>query len=270
MDTIRTFRPGVYNIEIDEYHNSNGLSRSGIMLFKKSPLHYWNEYKSESKKIEKSTPAMLLGNAIHSYILEPETFTNKYLIIDKIKRNTKEGKLKYEEATNELNDRILLTQEVFDEVEKISQAFLANEMTKEFVKGAQIEKSLFWHDKDTNILLKCRPDIWHTNMICDIKTTSDASPREFQRAIMNYGYHIQAALIQDGIKAILNKEISDFVFLAIEKNPPYATGIYILDKDSIERGRQEYKSVLENYKETENTNKWCSYKPTVISLPSYY
>ena len=87
---------------------------------------------------------------------------------------------------------------------------------------------------------------------------------------MNYGYHIQAAMIQDGIDHIDHKKINEFIFIAIEKTEPYAIGIYILDEASIERGRQEYKKVLEEYSEIEETKIWHSYRPTVISLPAYY
>ena len=270
MTTIRQFQPGVYNIDIDEYHSCNGLSRSGIMAFRKSPLHYWAEYRSGVKKEKEDTPAILLGKAVHSYVLEPDTFKDKYMVAEKVNRQSNAGKEKWNQLMQDLNGRTFLTQEMFDEVERIGQTFLTNDLTKQFIENGQIEKSLFWKDVTTNILLKCRPDIWHSNMICDIKTTTDASPREFQRDIMNYGYHIQAAMIQDAIETIYHKKISDFIFLSIEKKPPYATGIYILDHASIERGREEYREVLENYRKTEETQVWHSYKPTIISLPAYY
>lgn len=50
---MKTYNPGIYEIENEDYHNSNGLSRSALLTFRKSPLHYWDEYKNENKKEEK-------------------------------------------------------------------------------------------------------------------------------------------------------------------------------------------------------------------------
>lgn len=111
------------------------------------------------------------------------------------------------------------------------------------------------------------------NIIGDIKTSADASPRAFQRDIIKYGYHIQAAMVQDGINHITGKMIDTFVFIVIEKESPHAIGIYELDKESIDKGREEYKLLLEDYIPYEKNDEvkiWPGYKPTVISLPSYY
>jgi hypothetical protein len=110
------------------------------------------------------------------------------------------------------------------------------------------------------------------NIIGDIKTTNDASPRSFQRDIMKYGYHIQAAMVQDGIYHVTKKMIETFVFIAIEKEEPYAIGIYELDKESIQKGREEYKALLDDYipYQEKDVKIWPGYKPTVISLPAYY
>ena len=269
---MSTYNPGIYEITNDDYHNSDGLSRSALLEFKRSPLHYWNAYKKEGVREEKDTAALILGNAVHRYILQPESFNHSYHVCDKPDLRTTKGKEEWVKIQKESFGKIILPTEVFEEVEKIGQSFLNHELASKFLKDAKIEKSIFWKDSLTGILCKTRPDIWLPNVIADIKTTADASPRSFQRDLIKYGYHIQAAMMQDGIYHITGQKIETFVFLCIEKDDPYAIGIYELDKDSIQIGRDEYKLLLEDYRpyEENKITDWPSYKPSVISLPAYY
>ncbi len=271
---MQSFTPGVYDIENHDYHEADGLSRSGLILFNKSPLHYWNEYKKETAQETDNgdTPALILGNAVHSYILEPDKFNERFFVAEKVDRRTTVGKEKWQAMQAQLNGRDILTEESFQQVQNMGKSFLSNSIASRFLEGAQIEKSIFWKDSKTNVLCKCRPDIWLPNILCDLKTTEDASPRAFQRDMIKYGYHIQAAMIQDGIHHIKSSKIETFVFICIEKSDPYAIGIYELDKEAIERGREEYKKILEDYMpyQYEEVKIWPGYKPAVISLPAYY
>ncbi len=269
---MKNYTPGIYDIENEDYHNSNGLSRSALLTFKKSPLHYWSEYKKDSLKKEKTTAAFIFGNALHTHILQREIFDDLYLVADKPDQRTKNGKDDWAKIQEQNIGKTIISSTIFEEIKNLSDAFFGNDLAKRFLDGAQVEKSIYWKDCKTNILCKARPDIWLPSIIGDIKTTTDASPRAFQRDIMKYGYHIQAAMGQDGIYHITKKMIETFVFIAIEKQYPYAIGIYELDKESIEKGREEYKSILEDYQPYENNEikVWPGYKPTVISLPAYY
>src|SRR6267154_5068390 len=265
---MNTFKPGIYDIEDHEYHTSEGISRSGIMLFKKSPMHYWNKYKNPNRSFEDdTTPQQLLGKAAHCILLEPQEFENRYFsITEKLDRRTKAGKEKWEALHIEHEGKQILTTDMYEQVINIRDSVNSDKYAAEFLKGAQVEKSIYWKDCNTNVLCKARPDIWHANMICDIKTTNDASSNSFQRSMAQYGYHIQAAMIQDGIHHIQHNRITDYVFIAIETVAPYAVGIYILDKESIQRGHDEYKAILEDFREYNEKDLpiWPSYKPSVI------
>lgn len=269
---MKKYNPGIHDIENEDYHNSEGLSRSALLTFKKSPLHYWNSYKNKKHTKEGDSQALVIGNAVHTYILQKEKFNDYYLISNKPDQRTSKGKEEWAHIKNQSNGKIILSEDIFQEVEKLGNSFLSHDLAKKFLEGAKIEKSIFWKDLNTNILCKARPDIWLPNIMADIKTTNDASPRSFQRDIIKYGYHIQAAMVQDGIYHVTNKMIETFVFIAIEKEDPYAIGIYELDKDSIDKGREEYRYLLEEYRpyQENEIQIWPSYKPTVISLPAYY
>lgn len=263
-------KPGVYDLSIDDYHESEGISRSGIMHFKRSPLHYWHHHINEDKEPENDTDALIFGNAVHTFILEPEKYEHTFLVVPKVDRRTSEGKAKYARLTANLGDKKIITEELHEQVIKISESINKHPFAKDLISNAQYEKSIYWNDPETGILCKCRPDIWRNNSVCDLKTTNDASQSAFQRSIYGYGYHIQAAMIREGLLQACNQKIEEFVFIAVEKEPPFAVGVYLLSKEAIDKGYEEFKEILKHYKLCLENNNWPSYEITQVSLPAFY
>jgi hypothetical protein len=79
----KKYKEGIYfNMPEEEYHNLAYFSRSGCetMIFDNSGEEYW--YKSDMnphKEEKESTPAMELGTALHTMILEPNKFKSTYI-----------------------------------------------------------------------------------------------------------------------------------------------------------------------------------------------
>ncbi|MBF0138615.1 MAG: PD-(D/E)XK nuclease-like domain-containing protein [Magnetococcales bacterium] len=72
---------GVYlNLPAEQYHADPSLSASGIKAMGASPLTYWHQYLDPNRVDESSTPAKVLGQAIHKIVLEgADAFNRKYL-----------------------------------------------------------------------------------------------------------------------------------------------------------------------------------------------
>jgi PDDEXK-like domain of unknown function (DUF3799) len=77
----------------------------------------------------------------------------------------------------------------------------------------------------------------HLPVAIDLKSTSAASPAEFARSVAHYGYHRQDAFYRDGLAAV-GHPVDAFVFVAVEKSPPYAVGVYTLPEAWIDMGRR--------------------------------
>ena len=269
-------KDGIYNVTIDEYHNGPGISRSGLFEFRsKSPLHYWHKYVNpEYKKpepiamITKRNP-LEFGNAVHSYVLEKDKFNNEYAVWDGPSRVTKAGKEEWSKFIAENAGKFILDAEAFDEIQSFNRAIINDGTAAELVNGGLVEKSLYWTDKDTGMLCKARPDIYHSNMVVDLKTAADASPNTFERAIYQRGYHIQCAMIHEALKNICSINMKDFVFLVVEKSEPYPIGIYKLDEYALEQGVQEFKETLTEMKRCYDDNNWQSYPIKTLSIPNY-
>ena len=145
------------------------------------------------------------------------------------------------------------------------------------------------------------------DIIGDLKTTEDASPEGFAKSIANWRYDVQHAYYMDGTRLALEQgkcnppqegkaELSvywtdpvtgvlcrcrpdfwrgypkHFAFIAVEKKPPYAVGVYVLDSEGVEIGRAQYQHDLRVYAECVRTGEWPGYgdKIQTISLPGWH
>lgn len=267
----RMFAPNVYDISNEVYHGSEGISRSGIMLFRKTPKHFWNIYLNPLASPKRSTPAMEFGSALHMYILEPEKFHEEYYLMEP---NSHHGssKLGKEFKANQIelsNGRQIIDQEDYDELFKIRESVWQSSDVREVIEGAKYEQSIYWKDKETGLLCKARPDIWQEHFIADIKSTCDASEHSFRRDFYENGGHVQMAMIQEGIKEVTGYDMNYFIALAFEKTAPYAEAIYPLDESLLEKGKQEFHETLRKMADCFEKDIWPGYEPTTLFLPSY-
>lgn len=171
--------------------------------------------------------------------------------------------------------RIVLAPEVWDQLHAMAAAVHAHPAAHALLTGVpgEAEKSVYWIDPATGVLCRCRPDWWRDdNVIVDLKTTEDASPEGFAKSMANYRYDVQAAYYLDGVQQATGKRPKAFVFIAVEKKPPYAVGVYVLDSESREIGRAQYQHDLRVYADCLANDNWPGYgdKIQTISLPAWH
>ncbi|AWM87342.1 hypothetical protein C4E04_11760 [Microvirga sp. 17 mud 1-3] len=74
-------KPGFYDgIANAEYHGGPGISKSGLDLIARSPLHYRAVVEAANENERQPTPAQALGTAFHALLLEPAEFTKDYCL----------------------------------------------------------------------------------------------------------------------------------------------------------------------------------------------
>lgn len=266
--------PGVYSgITNDAYHSGEGISKSGLDLIGRSPLHYWAKYLDPQREPQEPTPAMLLGTAIHSAVLEPHSFANDYVVFPKIDRRTKEGKAYYDELVAQASGRTIISADDYATCVSIQDNVRRHPAAQVLLNDGEPELSVYWRDEQTGVLCKCRPDWmnYKANTIIDVKSTDDASPAGFQKSIVKWGYHVQAAWYLDGVKAATGHAPKAFIFAAFEKTRPFATAFYYADEDMIELGRQLYRERLDVFAACLKNNSWPGYPQQLspISLPGW-
>lgn len=250
-----------FDLSNEAYHASAGISKSGLDYILKSPAHF-QAYITQQQE---NTTAFLIGSATHCAILEPNKMLDRYVVAD-IDRRTKEGKAIAKEV--EETGKEVLTLSQYDQVMGMANAVKKHGKAAEYLSDGYPEVSCFEEYHGVNA--RARADWFRRDgVIVDIKTTEDASPREFSKSCAKYGYHRQEALYRD-LFTLAGEEIHTFVFVVVEKKAPYAVAVYELDDDSVEFGRTEVQRAISTYRECLAMNEWPGYPDEVktISLPN--
>lgn len=256
----------------EEYHSSPGISKSGLMMINKSPKHYYDRYLSPDRQEQKPTDAMRLGSLAHCFLLEPIKIKERYAIMPKIDLRTKEGKLEKDAFIKESEGKEVTTQDEHDQARDMTYSVFENKTCEMLFKSGEnlkVESSIYFNDVELDVLCKCRPDLLTDNYILDFKTTQDASEESFSREIYQYGYHIQAAMMQEGCHSIGMGLIKDFFFVCVEKKEPYYTAVYRLSDEAIAKGREDFRRLLKVYKECMESGEWNGYAIKEIGLPRW-
>jgi exodeoxyribonuclease VIII len=265
---------------IDEnavYHaDTRRIGKSGLDLIAKSPAHYYAKYLDPNRVWEAQTPTFLIGSAVHAAILEPDEFKKRYAVEPTINKRTNDGKTAYAElmayaAANRIN---YLDAETYASCEKMRDAVHAHPAASVLLSDGQAETRLDWQreiitedGEIREVLLKAKPDwLSHNDFIVDVKTTEDASPQGFGKSVWNYRYHVQDAFYMDAYEHFYGGPARGFIFIAVEKKPPYAVALYFLPNEVRERGRNTYERNLRTYLKCLETGEWPAYGTEVMEL----
>ena len=233
------------NMPNDDYHKSEGVSKTGLDKIERSPAHYkWPKKHNATRNME-------IGTAIHTAILEPERFDIDYKIAEANKRTDKS----YRDLAKENGGECTLTtpesigilgmqKSVYDNVE-------ATALLK--LKG-RAELSAFITDPETGIQIRARYDWLTDSGICvDLKKTQDL--RKFSRSVVDYRYHVQDAMYSFIYKQITGDDLT-FYFLAVEEDSPHSCKLFELDDLGKEIGAHYFRKNLRTYAECMNSGKW--------------
>lgn len=237
----------VLNMPNDAYHAYAGISKSGLDLIARSPAHY--AYRSPSEP----TRAMVIGSATHAAILEPEVFAKQYMLLrDVTDRRTSA----YKQAVEQFGADNVLTGTEADSVTGMQAALQLNPAAKFRLDAfGWCEVACFATDPVTGVLVKCKFDKLTLDYLgVDLKTTQDL--RDFGKSVANYRYHVQAAFYSDVFEWATAEQLKGFEFLAVEKDAPNASRIFVLDTPSLDYGRKLYREALNTYAECLRNDEW--------------
>lgn len=266
-------QPGVYdNIANADYHGGPGVSKSGLDIIRRSPMHFHAAMHAPERT---PTPAQAIGTAFHMLLLEPHEFESHYVVAPKFDRRTKDGKAEYEAFQVANAGKQLLDNEGMEQLLGMAHSVRQHKAANALLTGVpgKAETSVYWNDPVTGELCRCRPDYWRDdNIVVDVKTTDDASLDGFSKSLVNWRYHVQHPFYCDGIAAATGSAPEAFVFLVVEKKPPYAVAVYSLDNESIELGRVEYRADLDLFAQCKRENAWPGYGENIqrIGVPNWH
>ncbi|MEN9806177.1 MAG: hypothetical protein RL756_685 [Pseudomonadota bacterium] len=255
-----------YGMPHAEYLAVPAMSASGIKRFIRSPAHF----KAGSAGIDASAAAV--GTATHMAVLEPARFDAEVVVSPKFDKRSKAGKAEAEAWAAAHAGRLVIDEETFDAVRRMADAVRAHPAASALLQSGVPEVSMMWADADTGVACKSRADwLRPDGLIVDLKTARDASPGGFARAIGQYGYALQAAWYLAGARVVLREEPAGFVFVAVEKDPPHAVGVYALDAASVDAAADRIAGALVRLLDCQRSGHWPAYSSLVetITAPAW-
>lgn len=255
-----------------EYRSHPAVSRSELWKLRESP----EKFAYAKDHPEEPTPALLFGQVFHKLALEPESFHQEYAVVPKCDRRTKEGKAIWAEFQTGAGDKAIVPMEMFEQAVEMRKSLMSVPFAVKLLAGRK-EVPFFWKDDLTGEECKCRVDCLNENfsqpIVVDLKSTTDASTEAFTKAAINYGYDLQSAMYSEGVEAnLMQKPL--FVFIAVEKDPPYAVNILQADELLIRRGYGLYRNLLDTYHDCKVSSNWYGYlgknnQVNTLALPSW-
>ena len=237
-----------------EYFSEGAYVSSSTLktLYNSSPAHLQVPHKD--------TDAMRFGRAMHSYFLdEPEEFENKFysepteIDGDPLNRRLKAHReaLKLIKAAN-AGDIIQL--EEVEDLKQMQSSVYSGNLVHQYLEGGFAEYAIFSEINGVKVKIKMDyfipiAGLGGTNIITDLKGCQDASERGFKREIYSRNYDLQAYMYREVCMKAYKKDTM-FVFLAIEKTPPFAHAWYGASDEMLMSGKKKFEESLDIYRNT--------------------
>ena len=225
----------IHNLPNDEYHSRPEIGSSDLRNFRVSAANY--RYKKDHPP--EPTPAMKLGSQ----------FDHLFFY----------GKL---------DPGLKISAKDEQTVKEMVESLRSNRTAMGLFSNGEEQLSYFWTDRQTGLGCKSRPDwVNHKHrIIVDLKSAVDASEDGFNKAIANFRYHWQAYWYD------IPLQYDRFMFVAVEKKPPYHIGIYEADEEMLYLAEQEIKWILPEIMECQASGVWPKPKEEIktAKLPRWY
>ena len=217
---------------------------------------------------EETSDALSFGDFFHCALLEPDRFASTYVVEpsfgDCRKTANKDARDKWR---TENEGRTPIAEHIDTAIRGMVKAVHAHPIAGKAVRDGVPELTLRWKDQDTGLECKSRSDYYvrARKMVVDVKSAADASEKAFTRAVANYRYHVQDALYRAGFAAC-GEPIQHFMFVVVEKAPPFDIATYVLDMDAIQSGHNAASRDMARLATALQNNEWPGYPVGITKL----
>lgn len=269
----------IQGLTYQEYHDAPGL-RSGVVSdMRRSPAHA----KAKMDFPKESTEALEFGKLFHLAIENGEKFKDMMILKPEFTGKTLQGKesnrsKEAQEKAVEWFSNIKPGQICVSRKDQITLTGMLNSISahskaKHLLRDSIRESSGWVRDPVTGLLLKFRPDnISVQEYVVDFKSTMDASKEAFfwdvfgTRGRNPRFYILNAAHYSYCGKLMGLRRHDTFVFIAVEKEPPYGLNVFAIDRGQLDIGEQWRARLTQQYAECASTMTWPCYPELVQSF----
>lgn len=262
----------------EQYHASEGISKSGLDLINKTPGHYFARYLDPNREPVKQTHALVFGSAFHTILEDEKLFRSQFVEGIQVDRRTTKGKQAAADFEAAAEGKTVLSPEDWAGVHRMRDKLMSRQGMRTLMEGGLEAEPTYFFDHfanstDSVVQARVRPDAIakSRDFIIDFKTTVSARREDFEKSCANFRYHVQAAMYLTGASLVTAAPINTFFFVAIEKEPPYAVQIFEAPHDFVQRGYEAFQRNIDTYAQCVKQNQWPDYPDeiTTLNLPKW-
>lgn len=273
--------PGVYqDVPFEQYVAwqavNSGVVKWGAVSMKHMHAAFEGRLKSDDTRSKK------LGRAIHSFILEPETFHQRHIIGGQCCAIVKSGQREGQPCGNNgllfngtgwycgqhskgmasaTGDKTVITEDEWRRCESIKAALKDHIANKVLARKGFCEQSIVWEYR--GLRMKCRLDKFADGqrpVILDLKKcrVGFGTTEECQRSVANYEYHVQMALYVKGVETITGRR-PEFVWVFVEDNDPFDIQVIPASDEDYVIGWHLARAALDRYARCQKAGEYPGY-----------
>lgn len=275
----------IFDMPEAEYRAHPAIANSDLTSVRRSPGHLL----ARRRNPEEVTPAKLDGRALHTAILEPQLFMQRYCVMPadaprdlRHHRNAKSpspdtiASIRWYDDWEAANaGRVTLPADKYERFMAVAENIRSHPDLKPYFDApGESEVSVFAEDPVTGLSVKCRIDrrvkISNFRIALDPKSTEDPRPDAFSRSAYAYDYFKQCAFYTD-VCEWAGEPLDLFLFIAFEKEDPYGIKVYEASQDDIDFGRRQYRRALDTWAECVKNDDFPVYNTgiEVLTRPAY-
>jgi len=303
-ETVTPPEPGVYEgVSFDLYKAWPLLNQSTLKWGLTSAQHL--KAAMDGLIARSDTDAQRLGRALHSKILEPETFDQEWVFSEgccaEIKSGARKGdtcgaEASYREMTDGGEARWYcgvhakgkdvhespnrLSWDQIEDIDAVCDAMVKHPVIRLLRQHGGHEVSVVWDAE--GFPAKSRLDKWITGddgkwpaTVVDLKKCriGHGGCDKFADAMRAYGYDIQAAWYVDAVAQVTGKH-AKFVWVTVEEQFPYSVNVMQCDAATLAFGRERYQRLLELLRRGQTTGHWPGHMRGLeigsVGLPDWF
>lgn len=250
------------------YHSDRvSLSSSGARtLLKETPA----EFRAKQDEPPNPKPQYDFGHAAHKMVLGEGS---DLVRVDAENWRTKDAQIARNTAWRDGKAPLLKAD--IDKAQRMAGVVHTNRVAAQLLSEGTPEVSGYWHDDATGVRLRFRPD-WLPDrpgrLICvEYKTAVSANPKAFERSLVDYGYHQQAAWCLDGLREVGISDDAGFLFIVQAKTSPFLVSLVQVKPEDIELGRRQNRAAIQLFAECQASGVWPGYGDDIhtVGLPAW-
>ena len=247
-------KPGTYfDVPMTDYLRWPLLSQSVLKEGRASMAHL--KAAMDGERVKEQTDDMILGSALHCCFLEPAMMLQKVVLWDGGRRYGG----KWDEFEAEHAGKAILTEGNYQNLLGMMTALRRHQVVRAW--AGQIEATeVAAVGEVAGVRMKGRCDAITPEPLVDLKKVQSADPRLITKAVLTFGYHIQAYIY----RKLFGR--SRFMLICVEGTPPYDVVAYELAPSFIRQGEHDALDLLEQVRACQQSGLWPGRAADVVTL----